>query len=31
MEGRDRFVDTMLREEMRRLNAHLPKIGRAHV
>lgn len=25
MEGRDRFVDTMLREEMRRLNAHLPK------
>ena len=25
MERRDRFVDTMLREEMRRLNAHLPK------
>lgn len=25
MESRDRFVDTMLREEMRRLNAHLPK------
>ncbi len=25
MEPRDRLVDTMLREEMRRLNAHLPK------
>ena len=25
MEGRDSFVDTMLRDEMRRLNAHLPK------
>ena len=25
MEGRDSFVDSMLRDEMRRLNAHLPK------
>ncbi len=25
MEGRDTFTDTMLRDEMRRLNAHLPK------
>src|SRR5712692_3724426 len=25
MEGRDRLADTMLRDEMRRLNAHLPK------
>ncbi len=25
MESRDKLVDTMLREEMRRLNAHLPK------
>lgn len=25
MEGRDRFVDTMLKDEMRRLNTHLPK------
>lgn len=29
MESRDRLVDTMLREEMRRLNAHLPKARRA--
>jgi uncharacterized protein (UPF0216 family) len=25
MEGRDRLADTMIREEMRKLNAHLPK------
>ena len=25
MEGRDRLADTMLRDEMRRLNAHLPR------
>ncbi len=25
MEGRDRFVDTMLNDELRKLNAHLPK------
>ncbi len=25
MEGRDRLADTMLRDEMRRLNTHLPK------
>src|SRR6266571_9401929 len=25
MEGRDRLTDTVIREEMRRLNAHLPK------
>jgi len=25
MEGPDRFADTMLRDEIRRLNAHLPK------
>ena len=28
MEGRDRLADTMLRDEMRRLNAHLPKTRR---
>lgn len=28
MESRDRLADTMLREEMRRLNAHLPKSRR---
>jgi len=28
MEQRDRFIDTLLRDDMRRLNSHLPKSRR---